>query len=226
MADMWLDALAASYRAYPLRWTVALLLPFIMFPQIDLTVSGWFYHPGAGFYLRELPFPQFILKGMPPIVIGVAAYVLVMGVAGAVLGQVFFGITRRVAAFVVLSLALGPGVIVNLLLKDHWGRARPSQIVEFGGSAHFTPPLMMADQCTSNCSFSSGHGALGFWVIAFALLAPPRWRLLAVAAALAFGVLVGFVRIAQGGHFLSDVVVSALVVVGSTVWLKRALLKA
>ena len=222
---MMLDALAASYRAYPLRWMVALLLPFMVFPGIDLTVSGWFYQPGAGFYLKELPFFQFILKGMPAIVIGAAAYVLVLGVAGAALGQEFLGISKRVAAFIVLSLALGPGVVVNVILKDHWGRARPSQIAEFGGSAHFTPPLMMADQCSSNCSFSSGHGALGFWVIAFALLAPPRWRPLAIAAALAFGVMVGYVRIAQGGHFLSDVVVSALVVVSLTLWLKRVLVK-
>ncbi|HLN25651.1 MAG TPA: phosphatase PAP2 family protein [Patescibacteria group bacterium] len=220
-----LDALAASYRSYPLRWTVALLLPFLVFPQIDLAVSGWFYQPGAGFYLKALPFFRFILKDMPVIVIGAAVAVLVLGVAGAALGRVFCGVTRQVAAFIVLSLALGPGVVVNLLLKDHWGRARPSQIAEFGGSAHFTPPLMMADQCTSNCSFSSGHGALGFWVIAFALLAPPRWRPLAVAAALAFGVMVGVVRIAQGGHFLSDVVVSALVVVSLTLWLKQVLLK-
>ena len=63
----------------------------------------------------------------------------------------------------------------------------------------------------------------GLWVIAFALLAPPPWRRAAVAAAVLFGGMVGVVRIAQGGHFLSDVVVSALLVCGVTVWLKRRL---
>ena len=132
---------------------------------------------------------------------------------------------RQTAMFLAASLALGPGLIVNVLLKEHWGRARPSQITEFGGTAHYTPPLMMADQCTANCSFSSGHGALGFWLIAFALLAPPRWRPLAVGAALTFGVFVGVTRIAQGGHFLSDTVFSALVVVGLTVWLWRKMVR-
>lgn len=222
---MSLDAVAEHFRTHPLRWTVAAMLPFIVFPQIDLAVSGWFYQAGAGFPLRDAPFFQFILKGMPAIVIGVAAYVAAMGIAGAVFKDTFLGITRPVATFITLSLALGPGVLVNLVFKDHWGRARPSQIVEFGGAAHFTPPLMMTDQCAANCSFSSGHGALGFWVIAFALLAPPRWRPLAVAAALAFGTMVGVVRIAQGGHFLSDVVFSAILVVGLTAWLKRALIR-
>jgi lipid A 4'-phosphatase len=84
---------------------------------------------------------------------------------------------------------------------------------------------MMADQCTANCSFSSGHGALGFWVIAFALLAPPRWRPYAVAAALCFGLLVGFARIAQGGHFLSDTAFSALAVVAINLFLWKKMVR-
>jgi lipid A 4'-phosphatase len=69
-----------------------------------------------------------------------------------------------------------------------------------------------SDQCDDNCSFPSGHAALGFWAIAFALLAPPRRRKLAVAAAVGFGALIGAVRIAQGAHFLSDVIASGLLV--------------
>ena len=83
---------------------------------------------------------------------------------------------------------------------------------------------MIVDQCVDNCSFPSGHGSLGFWVTALAFLAPPRWRKAALTAALAFGVVVGVVRIAQGGHFLSDVVFSAILVIAINIWFKRLLL--
>ena len=116
----------------------------------------------------------------------------------------------------VAALALGPGLVINTLLKDNWGRPRPSTIVEFFGTNHYVPPLLPSDQCPENCSFPSGHAALGFWLVAFAFVAPPRWRRPAVLAALAFGGFVGAVRIAQGGHFLSDVVFSGVIVVGLT----------
>ena len=84
--------------------------------------------------------------------------------------------------------------------------------------------LQRSDQCASNCSFSSGHGALGFWPVALALLAPPRRRPAVIAAALAFGTAVGVMRIAQGGHFLSDVVFSALLTISVAEVLARRLL--
>jgi membrane-associated phospholipid phosphatase len=112
---------------------------------------------------------------------------------------------------------LGPGLVVNTVLKDHWGRARPLQIEQFGGSRAFTPAPLPAAQCARNCSFPSGHAALGFSLLAFALLLPPgAARRLATAAALGVGVLVGLARIAQGAHFLSDVVYAGLVVYGTT----------
>ncbi len=121
--------------------------------------------------------------------------------------------TPRIASFLALSLIIGPGLLVNTLFKDNWGRARPHQILEFGGSAHFTPAAVLADQCTRNCSFPSGHGALAFWLMAVALVVPARWRVLAMTIAVIIGFLVGAMRIAQGGHFLSDVVAAALIVV-------------
>lgn len=218
-------------RRNALSLSLALMLLLVAFPGIDLTVSGWFFREGQGFYLKQFWLFAFILKGMPPILLGITLLLVGWGFGGDWLRWRFPGLhllpemAPRSAAFLLTSLALGPGLLVNWLLKEHWGRARPSQIVEFGGQAHYTPPVMMADQCVSNCSFSSGHGALGFWVIAFALLTPPRWRPYALAAALAFGLLVGFTRIAQGGHFLSDTVFSALAVGALTLWLWRKIVR-
>ena len=44
----------------------------------------------------------------------------------------------RAAWFLVVTLALGPGVVTNLILKDHWHRPRPIDVTEFGGSFRFT----------------------------------------------------------------------------------------
>ncbi|MEW5726804.1 MAG: phosphatase PAP2 family protein [Pseudomonadota bacterium] len=215
-----------SLVRHPWRWTFALLLPLIIFPVIDITVSGWFYDPEARIFpARVDPFFEWWRKSMPYYLFAVVIYVIALWAAGEWLKDAVFGVTRRVAAYLVLSLALGPGLVVNVILKDSWGRPRPSTILEFGGPNYFVPPLVITDQCDSNCSFSSGHGALGFWPVAFALLAPPRWRPHAIAAALAFGAMVGFVRIAQGGHFLSDVAFSAVITVGIIWWLYRRMIR-
>lgn len=216
------QGLGRSLRHHPWRWTLALLVPLVMFPAIDITVSGWFFDPDTGtFPARTSPFFEWWRKRMPYYLFAAGGYVILMWAAGEWLKDTIFGISRRIAAYLILSLALGPGLVVNVILKDSWGRPRPSTIREFGGPDYFVPPLIVTDQCDRNCSFSSGHGALGFWVVAFALLAPPRWRPHAIAAALAFGAMVGFVRIAQGGHFLSDVAFSAVITVAVIWWLYR-----
>lgn len=101
------------------------------------------------------------------------------------------------------------------MLKDNWGRARPSHTVEFGGKKTFTPALIISNQCDHNCSFVCGHAAMAFTPVALAfVLRPRRQRRWALAAGLGFGGLVGVVRIIEGGHFLSDVLFAGLLVYG------------
>jgi membrane-associated phospholipid phosphatase len=140
-------------------------------------------------------------------------------------GRSFGQLDVRAAAFLLLSLALGPGLLVNAVLKDHWGRARPAQVEEFGGHQRFTPVLVPADQCARNCSFPAGHPAIGFYLVSFAFLVrDPRQRRLAQGAAIAAGALIGVARMAQGGHFLSDVVFSGLLVYATSWLLYRAII--
>ncbi len=215
------ERLITSVQRHPILWAWALLLPFVVVPAIDLTVSGLFWNAAEGFFLGKEPLLEFIRKGLPALVVGSVIYVGLLAGAGHWLKQTFLGCTPRLFAYLATSLILGPGLIVNTLFKDNWGRARPSQIVEFGGQSQFTPPLMITDQCVNNCSFVSGHGAMGFWVTAFAFVAPIAWRRPAFAATLAFGLFVGWVRIAQGGHFLSDVYAAAIL----TIWVNWLLWK-
>lgn len=221
----WWRAAWESMERHPWRWTAAALAPLFILPSIDLTVSSWFYDEARkNFPLRSDPFFEWFRKEMPHFLFGSVAYVVAIWLAGLWLKDAIFGVSGRVVAFLLGSLALGPGLLVNLVLKDSWGRPRPSTIQEFDGPNYYVPPLVMTDQCDRNCSFASGHAALGFWVVAYGLLAPPRLRPYAVAACLAFGAWVGFARIAQGGHFLSDVTFSAVIVVTVNLWLYRRLI--
>ena len=63
--------------------------------------------------------------------------------------------------------------------------------------------------CNRNCSFSSGDGAGAFFAMALTF-ALSRRRAVA-AAAIGFGALVSFSRVAVGAHFFSDVLVSFFV---------------
>jgi lipid A 4'-phosphatase len=190
---------------------------FFFYPQVDLATSRLFYSPGNGFVLADSP-PIVVLARFIPWITWCWLVLAIGGTAWLFLvGRPLWRLDRRVLAFLFAALALGPGLLANTLLKDHWGRARPTQIEAFGGLHRFTPAPLPAAECERNCAFVSGHAALGFSLVAFGFLLPPgRSRNRGVGAALGFGALVGLGRIAQGGHFLSDVVYAGLLVFGTT----------
>jgi membrane-associated PAP2 superfamily phosphatase len=132
-------------------------------------------------------------------------------------------IEGRAALFLIATLAIGPGLVTNLILKDHWGRARPIDVQQFGGSEHFTAWWDPNGDCPTNCSFIAGEPSGAFWTLAPAALAPPELRGLAYGAALAFGAAVGVLRIAGGAHFFSDVVFAG-VFMFLIVWLGHGLI--
>jgi len=198
------------------RWARALLRPdlalfvascviFLAWPDLDLIAARLFYDPGTGFYLGQTPVVQGIYHATEPIALAVLFGAVTIWVA------TYFRATprrrhfRRIAAYVVVAGLLGPVVLVNSVIKEYSGRARPSEVQQFGGKDTFTPALTVAHQCRSNCSFTSGHAAAGFYlmVLAWALGRP---ALLAVG--IAAGTVVGIARMAEGDHFLSDVVFS------------------
>lgn len=190
---------------------------FLFAPGIDLWTSGLFYEPGRGFVLAHWPPALFISDLVPWIAWGVALLLALAALWLYMVGRPLWRFDRKALLFVFAAVTLGPGLLVNTVLKDHWGRARPAQIERFGGLHHFTPAPLPASQCPSNCSFASGHAALGFGLVAFAFLLPagaPRRR--AGLAVLAFGAFIGLDRIAEGRHFLSDVVFAGLLVYGTT----------
>lgn len=192
---------------------------FFFFSGIDLWASGLFYRVGDGFFLGQRWPLRAVYAAVPYTVDAVVVVVPILFLLSVLRRRPFCGVDRRVAAFLLLSLVLGPGLVVNTVFKDHWGRARPAQIVDFGGTQNFTPAPFPADQCARNCSFPAGHPAIGFYLVSFAfLIRDARRRRLAEGAAITTGALIGIIRMAQGGHFLSDVVFSGFFVY-ATSWL-------
>lgn len=129
----------------------------------------------------------------------------------------------RPALLIALTLALGPGLVVNAGLKNHVPRDRPLHTAEvWGAPAPFRPVAAFAGTCARNCSFPSGETAAAFAALAPALLAPAPVGV--VAAALAFGTGVAALRMAAGAHFLSDVAASAALMCLLVLGLRRLLL--
>jgi lipid A 4'-phosphatase len=198
---------------------------FLIFPDIDLWASALFYSPQGRFFLGDWAPVRDIYRAVPYLVDLIAVGIPVLCLLSLWRRWRVGRLDMRAGAFLLLSLALGPGLLVNAVLKDHWGRARPAQVTDFGGEKRFTPALVPADQCARNCSFPAGHPAMGFYLVSFAFLVrDPGRRRMAEGAAIAVGALVGAARMAQGGHFLSDVVFSGLLVYATSWALYRAII--
>ena len=104
-----------------------------------------------------------------------------------------------------MTLAVGPGLVTNLLFKDHWGRPRPEAVDLFGGTLPFVQAWRVTNYCVANCSFISGEASSAAWLLGLAVLVPSAWRPAALKWLTGFAILVSLDRIAFGGHFLSDV---------------------
>ena len=127
---------------------------------------------------------------------------------------------RRASAFVVV-VVLGIGLLVHAVLKDGMGRPRPRDVQAFAGSTAFVPVFVPSQFCQSNCSFVSGHAAVGFSLMSLGMFGVRRRRKFWLHTGLIAGGLIGLTRIAQGGHFLSDVVFSLI-----AVWASHLLIRA
>ncbi len=180
-------------------------LVFFYFPQIDIWFSGFFYDPLNHFYLRDHNVCKLIYNLLEVVTIVWVIFAFFLLIVLWIRKKRFLGFTLKQIIYLLAVLAIGPGLIVNLILKDHWGRARPYSVQQFGGSLTFTPAFVISKECQSNCSFVSGHASMGFYFISFGFLFQSYRRAIIITSCF-FGATTGFVRIIQGGHFLSDVV--------------------
>ncbi len=192
----------------------ALLLVFLAFPGLDLAVSGLAFDPVGGFTLRDDPGIEAVRRTLWRFGLAMLGIALAMTCLHPWRKAARLWPTRVWVFIVVLSVS-GPGLLVNGVLKSFWGRARPREITEFGGSAAYSAPFQIVDACQSNCSFVSGEAA-GAAVVGLSLVIlahgtrSPALRAAALVAGPAVAVVVAALRVAVGAHFLSDVVFAAI----------------
>lgn len=202
---------------------------FALWPELDLMGSAYFHGSGSfagdGNGLRGL---RGVLYFLPVIVMGLFILAFLLGWGAAWFDLPWpeaMQLRGRSVLFLLLGLALGPGLLVNVIMKDNWGRPRPLQVQQFGGPLEFRPWFKTDGACPKNCSFVSGETSGAFWLVAPASLAPGPLRLPAVALALGVGVVTGVMRVAFGGHFPSDVLFAGLFTLILVAFLRKILIK-
>ncbi len=207
-----------------IKWFLPLLFlagiaPFT--PALDLSSSGFFYSPETGFV--DDPFFTFLFH-----------YGELFGLATGGLAASIFLLSlikpswkkwRRGSFAVVLTLIIGAGLLTNTLLKGYWGRPRPKQIEQFGGHQEYRPFWKPNFHAASepHRSFPSGHVAMGFYFLSVCLLGRriknrPLFVMGVILTACLGGSLM-VTRVAQGGHFLSDVLVSPVLMWFVALWI-------
>jgi lipid A 4'-phosphatase len=201
-------------------WALPLLLLFVITPflsSIDIwvaTLAFFSKDPVLGGFFSTPFFDWIYLYGVIPsqVVAGLAGISLILSLWVPTLCKF-----RKACFCLVLTLGLGSGLITHSLLKEWWGRPRPRQITEFGGSQIFRPywqPLFKNTKEPSR-SFPSGHSTCGFFFFSFYFIARRyhiRWLAKsALFVSFLLGGMLSAARIIQGGHFTSDVLIAALI---------------
>jgi lipid A 4'-phosphatase len=201
-------------------WLLLLTLLAIIFissPEIDLWAASLFYDPISHFYLKDHNLATFFYNAVQIFSIVWVILLIAILIINRIRKRPFGSMSTKAAIYMIIVLAIGPGLITNIVFKNQWGRARPSEILQFGGESSFSSAFVISDACDRNCSFVSGHASIGFSLVVFSFLVRNHRRKL-FALAVTIGSLVGLGRMVQGGHFLSDIIFAFFVVSG-VAWL-------
>ena len=205
--------LPLSIALIPLAGAMAL---FAAFPGLDLAIARGFYELEGGSFAARFERPLILLRVVGYYLpMAVLALAVILWPAGRARKNRVAILTGRRVLFLAASFAIGPGLLVNGVLKEVSHRPRPTQVVEFGGTNAFKPWYEFDGGCRRNCSFVSGETAGATWLIAPASLLPPPWRVGAMMGAVIVTVAVALLRLAFGGHFASDAVGAMLVTLAS-----------
>jgi lipid A 4'-phosphatase len=199
-----------------LAWILLLLIvataPFLN-PTLDLKLLSWFYEPDLNQHPWPLKFNGFFralytFGTLPALVTALTG----LGILVATRYRPALTRWRRHAAFLFLALVIGPGLFVNTLFKDNWGRPRPKMVTEFRGRLNYQSFYERGTK-EQGKSFPCGHSSMGYYFVVLYFLARRRRKLIRLsllAGAMLYGTLMGITRMTAGAHFASDVLWSAV----------------
>jgi lipid A 4'-phosphatase len=184
-------------------------LAFGLYPELDLMISAPFHAMSLhGFSFGMRIYPPLMLARDISLWVPTALILLPIGALALklILPRRRLLLPGRSILFLMRTIVLGPGLLVNVVLKEHWGRPRPIDVSKFGGDQHFVAWWDPRGDCPKNCSFVSGDVSGAIWMLAPTALVPPQWRALAYGAALALGMGMAAARVMARAHFFTDVV--------------------
>jgi lipid A 4'-phosphatase len=173
--------------------------------NLDIIIEEYFYSPEKGWFLKKANPWNFLYDygSIPAFTLGILS-VLVIGISFLSHRVLRY---RKIAIFLVLVLVIGPGLVSNAIFKKNWGRPRPRQIVNFGGTENFLP-VWVKGVSGKGKSFPSGHASIGYFMFSpffFLRRINKKWAVLFLLSGITYGTLMGTGRMIQGGHFASDV---------------------
>jgi lipid A 4'-phosphatase len=209
-------------------WALCFVLAcgiFLGSPELDLWIAMRFYDPTGYFPANQWVSVQAVYVWAPRLGWLLTLWtLLVLAIRWYRPERISRGLWRRCLAWILVAV-LGNGLLVHEGLKNQVGRPRPNQVQDMGGAVPFVPALQLSPSCARNCSFVSGHAALGFGFLAFGMWAARQARRRWLLAGVLMGSGIGLVRIVQGGHFLSDIVFAFLAIWGSAIVIHQVWLR-
>ena len=192
---------------------------FAAAPDLDLIVSRLFWNPRSGFELNNnsslIAFRD-VNRVLPWALIAIAVVLLI---PNPLLRRFRRPPAPHKLLFMITFLAVGPGLSVHLI-KMLVSRARPRALEEFGGTAIFTPPWELTDQCVRNCSFISGEAASAFALLVLVVFVQRRYFSVYLMASGALAATFSLTRVLHGAHFLSDVIIAwnVMLIIALLLW--------
>ena len=191
--------------------SLLIILAIVPPHAFDLSVSKLFFSDGWPWHRDEV-FTTIFYR-LPKLVPAIVATVLLVRLA-VVLAQgrrILEEEASRRALYVVI--AMGACAAAVWWLKSTTGVACPWSVEPFGGALPMTDPAFGLTDVPGRC-WPSGHAGTGFVFIAFYFALKdvrPRAAAGALLFAVAFGLLCGAVRVMEGAHFVSHVLVTGIV---------------
>ena len=164
----------------------------------------------VNFFLRDTQFISILFRKV--FLNGIIIYILFLPIISLIvpIKKLYFGYNFKIkdVVFLWVTAIFNSSIIINIIFKDFWGRARPGDILQLGGKEFFTPWHEISSACDSNCSFVSGDASVGFALVVLYFLTKNQiyfWL------SLIFGTLLGVVRVMEGAHFVSDVIMASTI---------------
>src|SRR5215213_1631637 len=105
---------------------------FGVYSQLDIAVSRLFFNePHRVFPLQYSLVSRHLRDFFTYVVALLVAPAFIAVALKIILPRRPMLVTARASLFLIATLALGPGLMANMIFKDHWHRPRPPGITEF-----------------------------------------------------------------------------------------------